>query len=193
MGVPFLDQGPMRAEEFFAFTETRPDEEKWELIDGEPILNAAPSYSHQLIVFNLLMRLGEQARRSPGDWRALPGIGVRLSDVSVPVPDVLIRPVKFIKGVACDDMILAFEVLSSSTSKRDLRWKRSAYASLPTLRQYVVVAQATTEVISFERKDGAGDFGERRLTGVDAALDLPAIGVWMSLSDLYRDVDLSGA
>ena len=36
MGVPFLDQGPMRVEEFYAFTDTRPDEEKWELIDGEP-------------------------------------------------------------------------------------------------------------------------------------------------------------
>ena len=44
MGVPFLDQGPMRVEEFYAFTDTRPDEEKWELIDGEPLLNPTPSY-----------------------------------------------------------------------------------------------------------------------------------------------------
>jgi hypothetical protein len=44
MGVPFLDQGPMRVEEFYAFTATRPDEEKWELIDGEPLLNPTPSY-----------------------------------------------------------------------------------------------------------------------------------------------------
>ncbi|MBA4174911.1 MAG: Uma2 family endonuclease, partial [Hyphomicrobium sp.] len=40
MGVPHLDSGPMRAEEFFAFTATRPDDEKWELIEGEPVLNA---------------------------------------------------------------------------------------------------------------------------------------------------------
>ncbi len=39
MGVPFLDQGPIRVEEFYAFTDTRPDEEKWELIDGELLLN----------------------------------------------------------------------------------------------------------------------------------------------------------
>ena len=92
MGVPFLDQGPMRAEEFFAFLETRPDEEKWELIDGEPLLNPTPSYSHQKIVFNLIMLLGEQALQSRGGWEVLPGLGVRLSDTSVPVPDVLIRP-----------------------------------------------------------------------------------------------------
>lgn len=193
MGVPFLDQGPMRAEEFFAFLETRPDEEKWELIEGEPILNATPSFSHQMIVSNIIFLLKGAQRRSSGGWWVLPGIGVRLSDVSVPVPDVLIRPDEFIKGVECADMIVAFEVLSPSTSKRDLRWKRSAYATLPTLRQYVVVAQATTEVISFEREDGAKDFGERRLTRGDEALDLPAIGVGMSLADIYRDLDLSGA
>jgi hypothetical protein len=32
MGVPFLDPGPMTAEDFFAFTAARPDEEKWELV-----------------------------------------------------------------------------------------------------------------------------------------------------------------
>jgi len=43
MAVLFLDQGPMREEEFFAFLETRPDGEKWELIDGVPILNPTPA------------------------------------------------------------------------------------------------------------------------------------------------------
>ena len=43
MGVPTIKTGPMSVEEYFAFTDTRPDNEKWELIDGEPILNASPS------------------------------------------------------------------------------------------------------------------------------------------------------
>jgi Uma2 family endonuclease len=190
MGVPFIDQGPMRAEEFFAFLETRPDEEKWELIEGEPILNAAPSYLHQVIVFNLIMLLGEQARRTRGGWRVLPGLGVRLSDVSVPVPDVLIRPDKPIEDVECADMIVAFEVLSPSTAKRDLRWKRTAYASLPTVRQYVAIAQDSVDVLNFEREDGAAAFGERRLSRVDEALDLPAIRVRAGLDEIYRDLGL---
>ena len=73
MGVPFLDQGPMRVEEFYAFTDTRPDEEKWELIDGEPLLNPTPSYLHQKIVRNLIVLLGEAgppvARRLGGSPR----------------------------------------------------------------------------------------------------------------------------
>jgi Uma2 family endonuclease len=193
MGVPFLDQGPMRVEEFYAFTDTRPDEEKWELIDGEPLLNPTPSYLHQKIVRNLLVLLDDAARQSRGGWEVLPGLGVRLSDTSVPVPDVLIRPDKFIDGRDCDDMIVAFEVLSPSTAKRDLRWKRTAYASLPTLRQYVVLAQDAVDILSFDREAGAGDFSERRFTHGDEELDLPAIGVRARLSEIYRGLGLAGA
>jgi hypothetical protein len=49
VGVPVIDTGPMTVEEFYAFTDTRPDEEKWELIEGEPILNAAPSRAEVLV------------------------------------------------------------------------------------------------------------------------------------------------
>jgi Uma2 family endonuclease len=193
MGVPFLDQGPMRVEEFYAFTDTRPDEEKWELIDGEPLLNPTPSYLHQKIVLNLLVLLDAAARRSRGGWEVLPGLGVRLSDTSVPVPDVLIRPDKFIDGRDCGDMIVAFEVLSPSTAKRDLRWKRTAYASLPTLRQYVVVAQDAVDILSFDRDASAGGFSERRFMRGDEELDLPPIGVRASLSEIYRGLGLAGA
>ena len=64
MGVPHLDSGPMRAEEFFAFTATRPDDEKWELIEGEPVLNASASLHHQIIASNLIVALGRFARRN---------------------------------------------------------------------------------------------------------------------------------
>ena len=53
MGVPTIKTGPMTVEEFYAFTDTRPDDGKWELIDGVPILNALPSGLHQQILINL--------------------------------------------------------------------------------------------------------------------------------------------
>ena len=62
MGVPTIKTGPMTVEEFYAFTDTRPDNEKWELIDGEPVLNAAPSRLHQRIVKNLIVALGNYER-----------------------------------------------------------------------------------------------------------------------------------
>jgi Uma2 family endonuclease len=62
MGVPVIHAGPMTVEEFYAFTDMRPDGEKWELIDGEPFLNAAPSRLHQRIVKNLIVALGNYER-----------------------------------------------------------------------------------------------------------------------------------
>jgi Uma2 family endonuclease len=65
VGVPTIKTGPMTVEEYFAFTDTRPDNEKWELIDGEPILNASPSRLHQIILDNLVFLLGTIKRRQP--------------------------------------------------------------------------------------------------------------------------------
>jgi hypothetical protein len=51
----------------------------------------------------------------------LPDLGVGLSGRSMPVPDVLIRPAERITGPFRDDMIVAFEVLSPSSRRRDMR------------------------------------------------------------------------
>ncbi len=185
MGVPFLDPRPMNAEEFFALTATRPDGEKWELIEGEPILNASATRLHQKTVLNLTVWLADLARDAA--WEVLPGLGVRLSEIGVPVPDLLIRPKDYLKGVECDDMIVAFEVLSPSTASRDLRWKRKAYANLPSLSQYVVVAQDAVEAVSYDRKNG---FAERRFESAEAKLDLPIVGAGLSLREIYRGTGL---
>jgi Uma2 family endonuclease len=187
MGVPFLDPRPMNAEEFFAFTATRPDDEKWELIDGEPILNASASFLHQIVARNLIVLLDRAALSSGERWVVLPGVGVRVSDISAPVPDVLVRPNQGLTGAECDDALMVFEVLSPSTADRDLRWKRRAYATPPSLSQYVVVAQDAVEVVSYDRKN---NFAERRYEAAGAELDLPIIGARLSLRDIYRDTGL---
>jgi Uma2 family endonuclease len=178
---------PMTVEEFLAFVEMRPDEEKWELVEGEPIMNAAPAQLHQIIVGNLIAELVNTARREGASWRAIPGIGVRLSDISAPVPDVMVRPRDFLKDVVCDDMIVAFEVLSPSTAKRDLRWKRKAYASLTSLMHYVVIAQDAVEVLIYDR---SGGFAERRLADMRDKVELAVLGVALPLADIYGDTGI---
>ena len=194
MGFPTRSAEPMTAKEFFAFTETRPDDEKWELIEGEPILNASASHLHQRILGNvlrILMRLEEAQKPSGGRrWEVLPGLGVRISPTSVPVPDILIRPFDDLVGPECDDMIVGFEILSPSTADRDLRWKRQAYAKLASLQHYVVVAQDAVEVFAYDRANG---FAERRFDQRGASLDLPALAITLPLAEIYRDTGLLSA
>ena len=111
MGVPKIDLGPMTVEDFFAFTDSRPDDERWELIDGEPVLNATPSFLHQEIAGNVLARLRSLALEQPRTWPPILGIGVRVSDTTLPVPDVLVRPANSAEqsmSRECDDMIVGF-------------------------------------------------------------------------------------
>lgn len=186
MGVPRRDPGPMKADDFFAFTDTRPDDEKWELIDGEPVLNASPSYGHQKIVKNLVSLLS-RLEEDQASWEVLPGLGIRLSGTSAPMPDVLIRPRGVLQGNLCDDVIVAFEVLSPSTADRDLRWKRRAYAETPSLMHYVVVAQDAIELVAFDRNAG---WQERRVKEPAATLHLETLDVTLAIADLYRGTAL---
>jgi Uma2 family endonuclease len=194
MGVPVVDTGPITIEKFYAFTDRRPDEEKWELIDGEPILNAAPAYVHQRIVGNLLYLLGSLQWQRPGSWDAIPGIGIRLAITKRPEPDVLIRPrgapLTDPKGRDCDDAIVVFEVLSPSTENLDLRWKRQAYATLSSLTHYVVIAQEAVEAVVFAREAG---FSERRFDRVTDSLEFPNLGITLSLRDVYRGTGVGSA
>lgn len=192
MGIPRIDTGPMTIAEFYAFTQTRPDDEHWELIEGEPVLNATPSFTHQLIVANIIGLLKAIEFNARAAWTVVPSMGIRVDSIDRPEPDIVVRP----KGAPnnnplsreCSDAIVVFEVLSPTTADRDLRWKRKAYSSLPSVSAYVVIAQDTIEIVVYERGTG---FAERRIESADAVLDLPSIGVTLPLADIYRDTGLA--
>ena len=177
--------GPMDVERFLAFNDTRMDGEKWELIDGEPILNATPVNHHQLIVANLIVHLRAALKAAGNVQRALPGIGVRLSNVTLVEPDVMVRSRDTFRGNVCDDIAVAFEVLSPSTRRRDLGTKRLAYAGLASLTHYVAVSPEMMEVRVFAR---AALWREVRLVRLDDAVALPELGISLALAGIYDDM-----
>jgi Uma2 family endonuclease len=192
VGIPVIDIGPMTVDEFYAFTDTRPDEEKWELIGGEPILNAAPSPLHQLIVGNVILALGFRGREVNASWVVMPGPGIRVSDTDRPEPDVVVTPAdqRLFDPQERDieNVIVAFEVLSPSTKRRDLRWKRAAYASLPSLTHYVAIAQDAVDVVVFARDN---DFGDQRFQSLNEAIELRSLGISLPVAEIYRRARLA--
>jgi Uma2 family endonuclease len=192
MGVPTIKTEPMTVEEYFAFTDTRPDNEKWELIEGEPVLHASPSGTHHRLLKNLLFLLAAAERAQAQSWEAIPGIGVGVSPTSLPEPDVMILPAGTIGrdpyGRHTRDVLVTFEILSPSTAERDLRWKRTAYTSLPSLTHYVVIAQDTVDVVIFARDAG---FKEHRIRSLSGSIEMPALGISLPLAEIYRDTGLS--
>jgi Uma2 family endonuclease len=185
------NRGAMTVDEFYAFTDTRPDEEKWELIEGELILNASPLDMHHWIVRNVIFALMIREREMKAPWVALADLGVRVSERSRPEPDVVVYPCEHRRPEGRrdrSDVLVVFEVLSPSTEKRDLGWKRKAYPTLPSLTHYVVISQDAVDVRVFARDDA---FEGRRFRSLNEAIDLPSLGISLSMAEIYRDTGLT--
>jgi Uma2 family endonuclease len=204
-GIPIIDIGsdaglsdtrpwnrrPMTVDEFYAFTDTRPDDEKWELIEGEPVLNASPLDMHQWIAANVLSALKNREREIKAPWVALADLGVRVSEMSRPEPDVVVYPCPHRRPEGRrdrNDVLVVFEVLSPSTEKRDLDWKRKAYPSLPSLTHYIVISQDAVDVRVFARDDA---FEGRRFESLDDVIDLPSLSISLPLAEIYRNTGLT--
>jgi Uma2 family endonuclease len=175
----------MTIEEFLAFTDTRPEEERWELIEGVPVLNPSPIDYHQIVVTNISGFLWRfKAERSP-NWFPLVGTGTRVpaSRHSLPQPDVMVKEHPPTGSPVSDDALVLFEVLSRSNTKADQAWRRRVYASVPNCQHYVTVSFKTVEVAAYDRESG---WKGRSLTSLAETLALPALGLSIPVTDIYR-------
>ena len=186
------DQDQMSVKEFLGFTSSRPDEEKWELIEGLPVMQAAPSTPHQTIVTNIILILGAERKRLKASWRPIPGIGTlsRLPKPSLPQPDVMVLGA----GAAIDysnttdNAPVLFEILSRSNTKADQAWRRKAYASVPICQHYVTIDQKRVQIVRYDRNTG---WQPVEIVEIVATLDLPALGARLPISEIYADTPLA--
>jgi len=185
MPARLAEADQMTIEEFLAFTDQRPDGERWELIEGVAIMNPSPTQWHQTIAGNILMVLGQQKQVSGATWTPMMGVGTRVpvSPRSLPQPDVYVQAGPPLNSATTTDALVLFEVLSRSNTKADKAWRKRVYASVPNCQHYVTVAHACAEVVRYDRADG---WQGVTITGLDGTLALPAIAVTMPLRDIYR-------
>ncbi|MGY2051158.1 Uma2 family endonuclease [Methylobacterium sp. JK268] len=186
MSLALRREPRMRFADFLAMIRARPDAERWELLDGEPVLMAPPSERHQQIVSNLVRAVGPLADRL--GCRALPGLGLRndFADDFAPIPDLVVRcgPLSA-DGYARDPLVVA-EVLSPSTMHNDRGRKAAFYQSLQTLRTFLIVYSDEPRVEVWSRGN-APDWTPRVL-GLDDTIDLPDLGGRVPVAALYAGI-----
>jgi len=75
--------------DFLSFADRKPKHERWELLDGAPVMMVGGTEGHAMILGNLLtaLRSAEQKR----GCRVMTGLFTRASDYSMFEPDVVIR------------------------------------------------------------------------------------------------------
>ncbi len=85
--------------------------------------------------------------------------------------------------------VVVVEVLSPSTRRADLGWKKRFYTRFPTLEHYLVLE---TDVVAGRLYARAEDFAVRMLASPDAEVALDALGARVPLARFYRRAGLAG-
>jgi Uma2 family endonuclease len=171
----------------------RAAEAKSEYLDGAIIAMAGASRAHSLINTNLASLLNAALRDQPCE--------VHASDMRVRVaagrlytyPDIAVVCGEAQTEDAHGDTLLnptvIFEVLSPTTEAYDRGAKFGYYRQLPSLREYVLVAQDQLLVEPYARHADGWLLTEAR--DASDTLALPALVCALPLAEIYRKVGFS--
>ena len=164
-----------------------PDDERYELLDGELLMAPAPIESHQIAVMELgtLLHMFVKAR-GLGQVFSAP-YDVVLSETDVVQPDLLfvsnerahIRTPANIRGAP--DLVV--EILSPSTAERDRTFKRALYARYGVSEYWLVDPDSRTVTVLLLDD---GTFAEVARYGTGQTLTSPTLaGFTTNLDDIF--------
>lgn len=137
--------------------------------------------------------------RAPGRARGAPcsyfgpDLGVLTGGGKVRYPDALVTCTKF-PGTdrLAPDPVALFEVLSPDSGRRDRAEEVRDYASVPSIRQHVIVESAASGLLVLYRQSGGEPFTALPLTA-DDVLTLPGTCADIPVAELYEDVEFDEA
>lgn len=190
MGQAQPQQQHWTLEEFLVWEEQQA--ERYEFVDGQPVMMSGGTQAHALIAVNLIAALRPLLRGSP----CRPGG----SDLRIPVPatgrsrypDVTIDCGPFTpESHDATSPTVVFEVLSKSTRWYDQTEKLKDYDSIASVRHYVCISQDEPRVSVWRRGDDGRLMPQADITDIGAALDIATLPQPLPLSDIYEGTGVS--
>jgi len=166
----------------------------WQLIDGEPVAMAPASQTHALIQAELaaLLRNHLLERGSPCRIASEAGVVPKIrADRNYRIPDLAVTCVPATSDHMLPDPVLVIEILSPSNEIET--WANVwAYATIPSVREILVVHSTRVEV-ELLRRGADGQWPDKpEMIGADVAVMLDSIGFQAVLQKFYRTTHLSG-
>lgn len=170
-------------------------DERYEYFDGEVLSLNGGSINHERIIKNLLRRLEEKLEGK--DCEAFPSnlrlkvpaaFPYRYPDVSVICGELQSEELAGQQLVLNPSVII--EVLSPTTEAYDLGKKFTAYQSIESFREYLLIAQDRPHVIQYVRQAG-GKWLRSEHQGLDAVLELESLNLALPLSEIYQRVSFA--
>jgi Uma2 family endonuclease len=187
---------PMTVAAFLDWASRRPEGERWELIEGEPVpvrgptpthAMAAETVTHARIKRRIDHALGEAlAKGDHGCEVFVSGPKVQIDANTAFEPDVVVSCAEVPEGLLVPEPLMIVEVLSPSTRDKDFTIKLAGYAALPSVAHYLLVDTQRRLVVHHHRSAGEQEFRTSIVRGGILRLDPPGLDV--DLDAMYEGV-----
>jgi Uma2 family endonuclease len=199
----------MSGVEFRAFQATRPHPERWELVNGIPIMMVPPTIAHQRIAGNLVRLLNEALATYDPTRFAIHESGVELGDAALvpigeeyrPEPDVMVIDTGYeLRQRFVNRAYVIAEVVSDTdtepvagTREPWIAVKRRLYLAHALCEAVILIDPYRIEVkIDLRAKDGANDgWVSQTLTSLDEQLTVPCCGLQCLVAAVYEGTPLN--
>lgn len=176
---------PMTIEQFLAWEDRQ--ELRYEFDGFQPVAMTGGTAAHAAILRNILFsltgRLRGQSCQPYGSELKIEVAGrIRYPDafvVCTPVPP---------RSKVVTEPVVVFEVLSDSSVNEDLIVKNAEYRATPSIQRYIILQQTDAGAVVFARK--GEDWISEPISGADANIRMPEIGIEIPLEELYIGVEL---
>ena len=186
----YLEKECYTEDEYFEFERTSFG--RWEYVKGEIRAMSGGTADHNMISGNLVRILGNAlvpkgCRVFGSDMK----VHTRADVNTLPDVSVVCGPLGFYQGrkdIITNPTLIA-EVLSDSTEAYDQGDKFLHYQTIPTLTDYLLVAQDEARVQLYTRHDDHWDY--RDISGLTSAVHLPSVETTLALSDIYALIELT--
>ena len=185
----------MTADEFLNWALTQ--EETYELVDGVPVAKfrsgpesmANGTRSHAQVSGNIYFALRRRLRGGPCRPYT-DDLSVRTSIERVRRPDVLVECGRGNGGdLEATAPTVLFEVLSPSSQREDLVLKPLEYKRIETVKLYAAV-YTDVALLKVWARDEEGRWLDDVVSGLQANLPLPMLGIDLPLSEIYEEIEL---
>ncbi len=182
--------GLWSADQFLEFYMTRPDGERWQLVDGLPMMMTPPNKVHQRLARNLERLLDDALSAARPELLAYRETGVRMPGVQDfnPEPDVAVLIGAATYTYYDDRFFLVAEVISPSNTAEMIERKLEFYQGHPDNLYCLTIDQDSVHVRLYARERG---WAQVDLHSLDDVLRLPAFGFEASLAAIYEGTPLA--
>jgi Uma2 family endonuclease len=156
MNVSLVPDVRMTVEEFLAWSERQPDQDRYELVDGEIVAMTRDTIQHNRTKGRAYRAICEALEVAGLPCEAfIDGIAITINENTVRIPDIIVQcgadPLP--RAMVAESPLVVVEVVSPSSERDDKDTKFMDYFSVAGIRHYLILFPERRAVIHHQRNE----------------------------------------